>query len=168
MAVRAYIGLGSNLGDSAAILDSACEALARVPGVRVLRRSANSISAPVGGPAGQRDYLNGVLEVDSELSAESLLRHLQVVELEHGRRREHAVRWGPRTLDLDLLLFGDERRDTPELVLPHPRLEERSFVLNPLVELAPDLILPGSGRTARAVSSELDTRTGAVLPELPR
>jgi 2-amino-4-hydroxy-6-hydroxymethyldihydropteridine diphosphokinase len=144
-AVRAYVGLGANLGDTAATLDAAEAALRALPGCTWVAVSRRYRSAPVGtsGP----DFLNAVAALDCTLDPVSgplqLLRALLAIELAHGRERPH--RWAPRTLDLDLLLYGDAVRDTPELTLPHPRLAQRAFVVRPLLELAPNLRLPGLG-----------------------
>jgi pantoate--beta-alanine ligase len=143
----AYVALGSNLGDRAALLEGAVGELASTHGVRVLRRSKWIDTAPVGGPVGQPRFLNGVVELDCELEPEDLLARLLEIERRHGRVR--AERNGPRTLDLDLLLFDARRVSTPRLEVPHPRLEEREFVLAPLAELAPELRLAKSGLTVR-------------------
>lgn len=164
MATRAYIALGSNLGDSPSVLAAALEALGGSPGVELVGASASYRTAPVGGPEGQRDYLNGAAELSTELGAHALLARLQEIELEFGRRREQEERWGPRTLDLDLLLYGDLVLADVTLELPHPRLEERRFVLEPLAEIAPELVLPRSGRRVREALAELDSpgvRAGA-------
>lgn len=146
----AYVGLGANLGDPLAALINAHDALAAHPDITVRSRSALYRSAPVG-PAGQPDYLNAALALDSDLDALPLLRLLQMLENSAGRRR--AERWGPRTLDLDLLLFGDEIRNGEDLTLPHPRIAERNFVLQPLMDVAgPDLRLPGGERLAALLS----------------
>ncbi len=163
MGVRAYVGLGSNLGESEAILDSACTSLHAARGTRVLRRSANLRSAPVGGPAGQLDYHNGVVELETELQAEELLDLLQSIESDHGRRRSTEQRWGSRTLDLDLLLYGEVISESKRLVLPHPRLTGRMFVLVPLGELQPDLLLPHSGETVQTHLERLRESTSQVL-----
>ncbi len=132
----AHIALGSNLGERAAQLRGALAALQRDGAVRVVAESAVFETVPVGGPA-QPDYLNMVVAVETALGAEALLERCLAVEAEHGRvRREH---WGPRTLDLDLLAFGDLAWATERLTLPHPRLAERAFVLVPLAEIAPTL-----------------------------
>lgn len=143
----AYVALGSNLGDRQARLDAAASELDALSGVRVLRRSPWIETDPVGGPAGQGRYLNGVVELDCDLAPRELLQRMMEIEARHGRVR--TVRDGPRTLDLDLLLFGDERLESAELTLPHPRMEEREFVLAPLERLAPQLVLGRSGRTVR-------------------
>jgi len=140
----AYVGLGANLGDARAALDSAFEALAALPGTELLRRSSLWRSAPIdsGGP----DYLNAVAELRTTLAPLELLHRLQAIELAHGRERPY--RNAPRTLDLDLLLYDDQCVDLPRLTLPHPRLHLRAFVLQPLAEIAPDLEIPGRGTVA--------------------
>ena len=136
MNVGAWIGLGANLGDARAALRAAVRALAALPGTRVLRVSSLYRSAPV--DAGGPDYLNAVAELDTPLAPLALLHALQSIEQAAGRERPY--RNAPRTLDLDLLLHGDERLDSPELTVPHPRMGERAFVLLPLAELAPGLV----------------------------
>ncbi len=135
----AYVALGSNLGDRRAALDSAVRELARFPGVRVLRTSTWIETEPVGGPRDQPRFLNGVVELRTSLDALQLLRVLQDLESRAGRDRTREVRNGPRTLDLDLIVFGELCVATSELELPHPRAGEREFVLAPLAELAPEL-----------------------------
>jgi len=139
-----YLGLGSNLGDRAELLRAALERLAAVPGVRVCRTSSLYETAPWG-VAEQGPFLNMVAEVETDLAPPDLLRHAQAIEAALGRVR--GERWGPRVMDVDLLLCGEVRFSTPELTLPHPLLEQRQFVLVPLAELAPELRLP-SGKTA--------------------
>lgn len=146
--VRAFVALGSNLGDSARILPAAADALQDEPGIRVVGRSSLHESAPVGGPKGQPDYLNGVVELETSLDPLELLETLQGIESRFGRDRTREERWGPRLLDLDLLLHGDSSSNTERLELPHPRMRERLFVLEPLAELAPELQLAG-GQTVR-------------------
>jgi len=150
----AYIGLGANLGDARAALESALAALADLPDTVVLRRSSVWRSAPIdsSGP----DYLNAVAELRTSLAPIDLLHRLQAVELAHGRERPY--RNAPRTLDLDLLLHGRHVMASPELTLPHPRAHERAFVLAPLAELAPDLLLPGRGRVADLLAAVADQR----------
>jgi len=150
MSARVFVALGSNLGDRRAHLAAAVASLGATEGVEVWAVSGWHETRAVGGPAGQPDFLNGVLELRTELSPEDLLWLLQRIETRAGRDRRNEVRHGPRTLDLDLVLFGDERRAGPELVLPHPGLEERTFVLAPLAELAPELVLPGAGVSVAA------------------
>jgi len=147
MSARVFVALGSNLGDRRAALEGAVAALRATEEVEVVRVSAWHETRAVGGPAGQPDFLNGVLEARTELAPEDLLWLLQRIETRFGRDRKHEVRHGPRTLDLDLLLHGDERRAGATLDLPHPGLEQRVFVLAPLAELAPELRLPRSGQS---------------------
>jgi 2-amino-4-hydroxy-6-hydroxymethyldihydropteridine diphosphokinase len=161
---QAAIALGSNLGDSRATLEQALSVLDQGPGVRVLRRSSWYRSEPVG-PV-QPDYLNGCALLEVTLPAEALLERLLATEDQFGRVR--AERWGPRTLDLDLLLYGQLSLDTPRLQLPHPRLRERAFVLLPLVEIAPAWIDPLSGRTVRELADALADAGGVErLEEAP-
>lgn len=142
---RAYLGLGSNLGDRLANLRAAVEGL-RARGIEVRRSSRIYETAPVGGPDGQDDYLNAVLEIETESDAAGLLADCLAVEDELGRVR--GERWGPRTIDVDVLTFGVEELDSPDLVVPHPRMHERMFVLAPLLELEPDPVLPSGRRVA--------------------
>jgi len=153
--VRAFVALGSNLGARAEQLDAAVAALAATPGVRVLSVSEWIETEPEGGPPGQGRYLNGALELETTLAARALLERLLAIERAAGREREREVRHGPRRLDLDLLLYGDERFEEPDLLVPHPRLEERVFVLQPLAQVAPERRLPGCGRTVRQRLAEL-------------
>lgn len=131
---RSYIGIGANLGDREATLLSAVAALAATPGIDVVALSTLRETAPVGSIADQPAFLNGAVAVDTSLGARELLAELLRIEAEHGRTRE-GPQGGPRTLDLDLLLHGDQRLDEPGLTVPHPRLREREFVLEPLREL---------------------------------
>lgn len=142
--VRAYVGLGANLGDARAQVEAAFDALAATPGVQGARRSSLYRSAPV--DAGGPDYVNAVAAIDTTLAPRDLLHALQAIELRFGRERPYPN--APRTLDLDLLLHGDTRLADPELTLPHPRLHLRAFVLQPLAELAPALVVPGLGPVA--------------------
>jgi 2-amino-4-hydroxy-6-hydroxymethyldihydropteridine diphosphokinase len=153
MSSIAIIGLGSNLGDRRATLDGAIAALAVTPGVGVRRVSSYHETDPVGGPPGQGRYLNAAAVLQTTLDPLGLLRALEAIEARFGRVR--TVRWGERTLDLDLLLFGDRIIQTPELTVPHPRLAERRFVLEPMAEVAPDAIEPRSGRTVSELLQEL-------------
>jgi 2-amino-4-hydroxy-6-hydroxymethyldihydropteridine diphosphokinase len=158
MAFRAMIGLGSNLGDRAAMLEGALAALSSTPGVRIERVSSVCETEPVGGPTGQGPYLNAAAAIETTLEPLVLLRVLQAIEARFGRGR--TVRWGERTLDLDLLLFDDRVIDSPELTVPHPRLAERRFVLEPLAEIAPDAVEPTTGRTVSGLLRELDRGSG--------
>ncbi len=139
------IGLGSNLGDRRETLEAAIRALGDVPGIIVHRVSSFRETEPVGGPAGQGMYLNAAAALETRLDPFELLRALQQIEARFGRLR--TVRWGARTLDLDLLLYQDRIIDTPELKVPHPRLASRRFVLEPLAEIAPHAVEPVSKRT---------------------
>jgi 2-amino-4-hydroxy-6-hydroxymethyldihydropteridine diphosphokinase len=139
---RAYLGLGSNLGDRAAHLQLAVDVLAENHRVQVVAVSNVYETAPVGGPE-QDDYLNAVVAIETDLSARELLAIAQHIEQRAVRVR--TVRWGPRTLDVDVLLVGDERVDEPDLQVPHPRLAERGFVLAPLRDVAPDRVAEPAG-----------------------
>lgn len=142
---QAYIGLGANLGDARATLCSAVIAISRLPGTRLSGLSSLYRSAPIG-PAGQPDYLNAVARVTTTLIPHQLLDALQAIEKNHGRTR--AERWGPRTLDLDLLLFGNDLIETSELIIPHPELANRNFVLAPLLQIDSAASLPDGRRLA--------------------
>jgi len=143
-AARAYVGLGSNLGDREQTLRSAVDALRAAPGVEVVSVSGLIDTEPVGF-LDQPRFLNGVAALDTTLPAEALLELLLEVERHFGRSREGVPPAGPRTLDLDLLLYGDAEIDEPGLQVPHPRMHERRFVLAPLAEIAPELRIPGRG-----------------------
>jgi len=147
----AYIALGSNLGERAALLRGALAALRCAGDVRVVAESAVYETSPVGGPA-QPDYLNMVVAVETSLGPKALLERCLAVEAEHGRVRRE--RWGARTLDLDLLSYGAETRQTEQLTLPHPRMAERAFVLVPLAEVAPELKIGDT--TAGALAARCD------------
>jgi 2-amino-4-hydroxy-6-hydroxymethyldihydropteridine diphosphokinase len=134
---RAYLALGSNIGDRLAHLQTAVDLLARTPAVKIVGISSVYETAPVGGPP-QDDYLNAVVAIETELDPYALLDLAHRCEDEAGRVR--ATRWGPRTLDVDVLLYDEVSIGEPELTLPHPRMWERGFVLAPLRELAPDLV----------------------------
>lgn len=137
---RAYLGIGSNLGDRLANLQGAVDGLGAVDGVALVAVSRVYETDPVGGPE-QPEFFNAVVAVQTTMTSHELLAVAQRLERDaHRVRTEH---WGPRTLDVDVLLVGDEVLDTPDLVVPHPRMWERGFVLAPLAELAPDLVRPG-------------------------
>ncbi len=144
--VVAYIGLGSNLGDSVATLQAAKRALAVLPEIARLNCASLYKSAPIGTDE-QPDFINGVCALATTLTPEELLLRLLEIEQDFGRLRSgHPGE--SRTLDLDLLLYGDQSMATDQLTLPHPRLHERAFVLYPLSEIAPDLVIPGQGPVA--------------------
>jgi 2-amino-4-hydroxy-6-hydroxymethyldihydropteridine diphosphokinase len=140
---RAYLGMGSNIGNRKAYLRAALVALKKSDGIYLLQVSSLYETAPVG-KVDQPSFLNAVAAIDTALSAEGLLHVLQ--DIEDAHQRQHTLHWGPRTLDLDILLYGDRIVSTPNLQLPHPYLTERSFVLVPLGELAPDLVHPQTKR----------------------
>ncbi len=148
--VVAFVGLGGNLGDAAATLHHALRALDRLPFTR-LQRSSRLFRTPAWGMQQQPDFINGVAMLQTELDPSALLDALLLTEREFGRAREAAPRWGPRTLDLDLLLYADAVVDMPGLRVPHPHLHERAFALVPLLELAPDILIPGRGRAQDAL-----------------
>lgn len=143
LCVIAYIGLGSNLHDPAAQIISALAALSKLPQTHLEKRSSLYRSAPMG-PQDQPDYINAVAALITALTPRQLLVHLQGIELAQGRIR-NGEKWGPRTLDLDLLLYGDRFIAEAGLTVPHPGLHERNFVLYPLAEIAPEIIVPGKG-----------------------
>ena len=147
---RAYVGLGANLGDREAMLRSALEQLAAEPGIEVVAVSKLRDTDPVG-ITDQPRFLNAAAAVETGLSARDLLDRLLGIERRLGRTRE-GPRFGPRTIDLDLLLYGDEQIDDPGLEVPHPRLHERLFALEPLADLDPDLVVPGRGALADIVA----------------
>jgi 2-amino-4-hydroxy-6-hydroxymethyldihydropteridine diphosphokinase len=148
---RAYVGVGANLGDREATIRAAIEALPDVVAVSALRETEPF------GVTGQPPYLNGSVALETELAPRELLDRLLAIERSLGRERREPghVRWGPRTIDLDLLVYGDATVDEPGLTVPHPRLHERRFVLEPLAELDPGLVVPGRGRVGDLLA-ELD------------
>ncbi len=151
-ATDAFIGLGSNLDEPVEQLNRAIAALGRIPETRVHIVSSYYQSRPLG-PQDQPDYINAVAHVVTGLSAEDLLKHLQQIEHQHGRVR--SVHWGPRTLDLDLLLYGDQVINTPNLQVPHPEIHRRGFVLKPLSEIAPEVNITGHG-SAQLLMQKMD------------
>ena len=150
--VRAFVGVGANLGDAPATVRAALQALGRLPGTQCVAVSSLYRSAPV--EASGPDFINAVVELRTQLPPLELLRALQSVEQAFGRLR--SARNAPRTLDLDLLLYGDKVLHDDTLVLPHPRLHLRAFVLQPLAELAPDLLIPGRGRASELLAAVAD------------
>ncbi len=151
---RVFLGLGSNAGDRQEQLRAALRRLAtrcRIVAVSSLYRSAAVV---LEGEAPGPDYLNAACEIETDLRPVELLALAK--EIEHAIGRRPAARWAPRPIDIDLLLYGDETIDTPELTVPHPRIAERNFVLIPLVELAPDAVLTGLGRTAGELVEDAD------------
>jgi 2-amino-4-hydroxy-6-hydroxymethyldihydropteridine diphosphokinase len=151
--IPAYVGIGSNQGDARAHVLAAFDELAQLPATHLAARSSLYRSAPVDAP-GQPDYVNAVAALDTELSPAQLLDALQGIEQRHGRERPHAN--APRTLDLDLLTYGDMILESPMLTLPHPRMHQRAFVLRPLAEIAPALRIPGRGAVAALLAGVAD------------
>jgi 2-amino-4-hydroxy-6-hydroxymethyldihydropteridine diphosphokinase len=149
-----YIGLGSNLADPRAQVEDGLRALVRLADTRLVRRSRLYRSAPWG-RADQPEFVNAVAQIDTALAPHILLDELLAIERRAGRERD-ATRWGPRVLDLDILIYGDLVLDTPGLHVPHPHLHERVFVLMPMCEIAPELHIPGKGR-ADALLAQLDS-----------
>lgn len=156
----AYIGLGANLDDPFATLQSAVRALQQSPGIRLVALSSLYRSAPLG-PAGQPDYINAVAHLSTSLPPHELLAALHAIENQHGRTRD--VRWGARTLDLDLLLYDNDEIHTSSLIVPHLELKNRNFVVIPLLEISPHLILPDD-TVAAALPAANDHAGLARLP----
>ena len=160
-AVIAYIGLGGNVGMVAETLRQATLALDALPGTAV-QASSSLYRTPAWGLEQQPDFVNGVVALETTLTAQQLLQALLGIELQFGRDRDAGERWGPRTLDLDLLLYADAVLDEPGLRVPHPHLHERAFALVPLLQIAPDILIPGQG-PARDALSRLESADIAVL-----
>jgi 2-amino-4-hydroxy-6-hydroxymethyldihydropteridine diphosphokinase len=149
--VAAYVALGSNIGEPEGQVREALQELAELPASALLASSHLYRTAPVG-PPGQPDYVNAVVALETRLSPRALLRELQAIELRHGRKRD-GTRWGPRTLDLDILTYGDEQLDEAGLTIPHPELPRRAFVLVPLGDVAPKgTPIPGMGTLAELLA----------------
>ncbi|MEN5016721.1 2-amino-4-hydroxy-6-hydroxymethyldihydropteridine diphosphokinase [Erwinia sp. Eh17-17] len=153
--IRVYLALGSNLADPLHQVQSALNALAAIPDTTLVTTSSLYRTPPYG-PPDQPDFLNAAVALDTALNAEALLDHTQRIELEQGRVRK-AHRWGPRTLDLDIMLFGSQTLNTPRLTVPHYDMHNRAFMLLPLLEIAPGLCLPDGTKLAD-VLAHLDTR----------
>jgi 2-amino-4-hydroxy-6-hydroxymethyldihydropteridine diphosphokinase len=153
-AVTAYIGLGANLGDRRATIERAVQLLDETEGITVAKQSPLYETAPVGGRP-QPDYLNGAVEIECRLSARELLDELRRIETSLGRTG--GERSAPRTIDLDLLLFGDTVIDDEALTVPHPRMHERWFVLKPLTDIAPNVRHPVLGLTARELLTKVES-----------
>lgn len=161
---RAILALGSNLGEREGTLQSAVGDLVDRPEVRLQNVSPVVATKPVGGPAGQPDFLNMVIAVETTLSARELLAHAQAVELAHHRTRE--VRWGARTLDIDIITYGDEQSGDPILTLPHPRASGRAFVLYPWSLMEPNATLAGES-VAELAAGAPDMAGIAHVPDVP-
>lgn len=149
--VVAAVGLGANLGDAASTVQRAAQSLDLLPQTQLLS-SSRLYRTPAWGVHAQPDFVNAVALVQTQLDARTLLESLLSIEREFGRDRSVEQRWGPRTLDLDLLLYGDAMIDEPGLQVPHPHLTKRAFALVPLLEIAPEAVIPGYGRARNAVS----------------
>ena len=162
MAERCFIALGANLGDPVRTVTAAIAALRTLPDTEFLAASSLYRTAPVG-LRHQPDFINAVVELVAVPPAPALLQSLFEIEGRFGRQR--SVKNAPRTLDLDLLLYGDEVSDDPELTLPHPRLHERAFVLAPLAEIAPQLLIPGRGYVADLLVQCADQQIEKLLPQ---
>ena len=162
MTHRASIALGANLGDRAAQLAAATSAVGRLPRTTLAAQSRIYVTAPVGAAEPQPDYYNAVIGIDTGLSPRALLEALQQIELDAGRRRVAGTRNAARTLDLDILLYGDTVVAEPGLQVPHPRMQDRAFVLRPLADIAPDAIVPGLG----AVRDLLPGVAGQIISPL--
>ena len=147
--VTAYIGIGANLGDARANVADAIARLARLPGATLVDASASYRTAPI--DSSGDDYINAVARITTTLPAEALLLALHAIEAQHGRERPY--RNAPRTLDLDLLLYGEQQIASATLTVPHPRITERAFVLVPLLELAPAISVPGKGAAGDYLAS---------------
>lgn len=159
--MRVYVGFGSNQGDSIDLLRRALTDLSRLPHSAVTAVSSLYRSKPMG-PVAQPDFVNAVVALETTLAPLELLRALQDIEAAHGRVRTD-LRWGPRTLDLDILVYDDVVMQSDELVVPHPGIADRSFVLIPLLEIAPDLAIPGIG-AVRALAARCARADLEVLP----
>ena len=156
--IRAYVGLGSNLGNPVSTIEDAIEALAALRGSLLKAISSLYRTAPVGLKC-QPDFINAVVALDTRLDPGELLDELFALEAKFGRvRAAGSIKNAPRTLDLDLLCYGEVTRQTAALTLPHPRMHERAFVLAPLAEIAPDLVIPGHGRIASLLAACADQR----------
>ena len=152
--MQAFVGLGANLGDAVATVQAAFGALDALPDTRVLRAS-RLYRTPAWGKTDQPAFVNAAAVLETELDARALLDAMLAIERDFGRDRasDGSDRWGARTLDLDLLLYGTDGIDEPGLRVPHPHLHERAFALVPLIEIAPDLVIPGHGRAADLVAA---------------
>jgi len=147
---HSYIGLGANLGDTRHTLRVAADAIAALPGSGLHKRSS-LYKTPAWGLTEQPEFLNAVVMLETTLAPLDLLHALLQIEQQHGRNRESERRWGPRTLDLDILLYGSSMLELPTLSIPHPHLYQRAFALVPLLEIAPDIQLPGIGPADNAL-----------------
>ena len=163
--VRCFVALGANLGDPVATIRAALAALRELPQAKLVAASSLYRTAPVG-LTHQPDFINAVVEMATVLPAPTFLAQLFVIEVRFGRQRDFAtpVPNAPRTLDLDLLLYGDMKSDDAQLILPHPRMHQRAFVLAPLAEIAPQLVIPGLGAVSDLLAQCADQRIERLHP----
>lgn len=159
--VIAFVGLGGNVGAAVTTLRAAIGDLSALPDTQLLRAS-KLYRTPAWGMEDQPDFVNAVAMLETQLAPQALLEHLLAIERIHGRSRDADLRWGPRTLDLDLLLYGDAVIDEPGLHVPHPQLHKRAFALQPLVEIAPETVIPGVGRAGDALAAMATTGIEAL------
>lgn len=157
----AFVGLGGNVGAAVTTLRAAIGDLSALPDTQLLRAS-RLYRTPAWGMEDQPDFVNAVAMLETQLAPQALLEHLLAIERIHGRLRDADLRWGPRTLDLDLLLYGDAVIDKPGLHVPHPQLHKRAFALQPLVEIAPETVIPGIGRASDALAAMATTGIEAL------
>lgn len=158
--MQAFIALGANIGQPAKQVRRAIALICLLPHTRLVKCSSFYTSAPVG-YAAQPDFINAVAEISTRLSPEGLLEALLAIESALGRERQFVN--GPRTIDLDLILYDERTIDLPELKVPHPRMGERAFVLQPLLEIAPDIVIPGLGRAADLLPQVADQTLHRIL-----
>ena len=151
--VIAYLGIGSNMGDRAAYINKALAMLQATPGIKLLKISEFFETEPIGGPDNQGDYLNGAVMLECQLPATGLLELLLNIENKLDRKRE--IQWDARTIDLDILLFGDHEIDMPDLKVPHPLMAKRLFVMEPLAQIAPEVFHPSLKQTAAEILEQL-------------
>jgi 2-amino-4-hydroxy-6-hydroxymethyldihydropteridine diphosphokinase len=163
MSHRIYIGIGSNLGDRRANTAEAIERITKIPDTKVMRASSLYESEPLGNA--KTWFVNSVIEIDTQLGAEPLLKRLKAIEEAMGRKRVKGKRWGSRIIDLDILLSENEVVDKRTLKVPHPEMHKRRFVLMPLAELAPHVVHPGLGQSVSALLATVkDTKRVSLLP----
>ena len=160
--IRTAVALGSNLGERHDTINNAVREIATLDGVRNARASRTLETDPVGGPSGQQRYLNAAMIFETRLTPRALLSTLQGIEARNGRDRSRLERNLPRTLDLDLLVYGDLIVEEDDLSLPHPRLHERAFVLEPLFAIAPDLVVPRLWLSVRELLAALKAQSGGA------
>lgn len=159
--VRCYVALGANLGRAAETLDAAIGRIEALPSTRVTARSSFYCTEPI--DSSGSDYTNAVVEIETRLSARALLHRLQTIENEFGRVRPQGVHNAPRTLDLDVLSYGETISNEAELVLPHPRMHLRAFVLVPLIEIHPHASIPGKGPAQAFLAAVADQRIDRLI-----